>query len=183
MSRLLFFLALAFAFVGCQSAPTVTVPTLPDWPSEPSATWSQAQVIAGITAVAPGARVDLSDSTYTAADHATMLRLVAWSREFAHATAFRYVPESLDCEKFAKALSLAAEMSAARAGIRAQPLVARIYVRQIEPWAGTPAGGHHAINAFLSDRGLYVLEPQNGEIAPLATYPNRHYIYSVRIGG
>ena len=69
------------------------------------------------------------------------------------------------------------------AGVRAQPLVARIDVQQAQPFGGIPAVGAHSLNAVLTDRGIYVVEPQTRALAPLAAYPNRGQIFRVRIGG
>jgi hypothetical protein len=164
------------------------MPTLPVWPVGAQVErMSVLQVLDAIERHSPGAKLDYSDDTFTTVPHEWAVALVKWSREAVNVLSFRtqrdslYVPETFDCDKFAKAFSLAAELSAGRSISGAQPLVGRIYVRQDHPFGGVAAGGAHALSFFASDRGVFIVEPQGGTVCPLSEYPNR--IVRVLIGG
>lgn len=175
---------------GCATPGGVTLPAMPAWkaPRVERAEFSAFEVRVHAGVLAPGASVDLSDSRFTIVNHETALALVAWADSVYRSTGQRYTPESFDCEKFAKAYTLAVEWCAARAGVKAQPLAARVYVEQRERFANVPGSkeGNHGIVGIRTDQGYFLLEPQPGSavkirIAPLADYPNR--IYQIKIGG
>lgn len=183
--------ALSLFGPGCATtgAGRVSVPVVPAWlPPANAASYTALDVTNHAAIYAPGAGVDLSDSTFTPLSHEWLLAAVDWAWSFGKATGIAYTPESFDCDKFALSFSLAANVAASRAGVRAQPLLARIYVQQQTAFAGVAAGGGHALNAFLSDRAPYfwVLEPQPGgakRLVPLMEYPNRSAIFRIKIGG
>lgn len=173
--------ALLALMAGCSTGSTVRVPRLPEWRQtilRVDSAYVRVQSYA-LARVFP----DLSDESFTTVSYAWLQKALPWSAEFLHATGVAYVRESFDCDKFAKALSLAAEISASRAGVKAQPLVARIYVQQHVAWGGIPAGGGHALVVVATDRGLFVVEPQTRTLVPFTSYPNREYITAVKIGG
>lgn len=188
MTRLLSFLALvALGFAGCASGShgTVTVPVVPAWvqPSD-ARTFTTAEVLAECQRLAPFAVVETSDATFTPIAHAWLEQAVVFARDFAFATGLdEFQAESWDCDKFALAFGLVANVAAKRARVRAQPLLARIHVHQSKAFGNVAAGGGHALNAFLSDRGLYVYEPQSRTLVPLAAYPNRETVFRIKIGG
>lgn len=178
-------LLLAITLAGCASTTGgVTVPRVPSWvtPTD-TRTYTAQDVSMAISQLVPFIPVSTTDTTFTAVSHDWIERVLPWSWEFARATGLAYSPESLDCDKFSLGLAYAANVAASRAGVRAQPLLARIDVRQVNAWGGAGAGGGHSLNAVLTDRGIYVIEPQSRTLAPLAEYPNRDYIFRVRLGG
>lgn len=180
-------IALVLAFSGCVAAGdagTINLRRVPAWiePS-PARTYTQAEVAAGIREILPFVAIDTTDATFTAVSHEWLTQTIEWTRDTAVRTGLGlYVGESWDCDKFALAFALPANIAAQRARVSAQPLVARIYVRQLVPFAGV-RDGIHALNAFLSDRGIFVYEPQNRTLVPLAQYPNTQGIFRVRLGG
>lgn len=180
---------------GCAtSTATIQLPRLPTWraPLDPSPV-THAQIYAEVARHSlTGVPILTSDATFTRINHDFALALIAWTRAFLAAenatpTGIHWVPESFDCDKFAKALTLAIELAASRAGVRAQPLAVRIQVAQLEPFGGIPAlppeDPGHALVTLATDAGLLVVEPQTGAHTPLATYPNRRRIYRISIGG
>jgi len=175
-------LILSLAFFGC-STTGITVPRVPAWVPTAAPQVTQAQVIAECSRLAPFAVVETSDATFTPLAHAWIERAADWTWHFAKATGIVYTAESFDCDKFALGFALAANIASSRAGVKAQPLLARIHVLQTVAWGGAPAGGAHAINGFLSERGIYVLDPQSRALVPLADYPNRAGIFRIKIGG
>lgn len=90
-----------------------------------------------------------------------------------------FKPEGRDCDDFADAFDLAASWQVRSCNIEAAPVVGCIYVTQSYAWANVPAGGRHALNCVLTDEGLYIVEPQNGQCCPIQDYPNRASIDSV----
>lgn len=181
---------------GCAMSPgaTITVPMLPVWREPANAAAIPAwQVMQEVTNLAPAAQLSTSDSTFTLIQRDYAVELVAWTRAFitaeehSHAAGLHYTAESFDCDKFAKAFTLAVELAAGRAGVRAQPLAARIFVHQVAAFGGVPAvpppGDGHALVALATDAGILVVEPQTGAVVPLAEYPNRATVWRVLIGG
>lgn len=174
-------LLIAACLTGCDPEGYVKVPRLPAW-QDSGVTYTQQEVKEYIL-VHAGVFPNLSDATYTAMTDEWVDRILKWTWHFSHATGIAYTKDSFDCDKFAKAVSLAAEIACARAGIEAQPLVARVYVRQIKEFGGIPAGGTHAVNAVLTESGVWIIEPQTRRKVQLEHYPNRQNIYYVSIGG
>lgn len=182
---------------GCASASrsggTVTLPALPTWqaPRVERAEFTAWDVQIHAAALAPGATVDLTDTTFTILNHETMLELLRWTDAIYRARSRGrnpYTPEAWDCDKFAKAYTLAVELCAGDAGVKAQPLAARVYVEQRAEFGGVggTVAGRHAVVGARTDRGYYVIEPQPGaligvRVVPLAEYPNK--IFRLRIGG
>lgn len=174
----------AILLAGCQSSNGVTVPRVPAWihPSD-ARTFTAAEVRSEIQRLtSPFTGIDTSDATFTPVSHVWLEQVLPWSWHFARAAGLAYTSEAFDCDKFALALAFSANVAAGRAGVKAQPLFARIYVTQRVPWGGVN-DGEHALNAVLTDRGIYVIEPQTRAIVPLADYPNRGSIWRVKIGG
>ncbi len=171
---------------GCASAPSgaITLPRVPAWqPSSDARTFSTADVLAAISAHAPGAFTISTDATFVPVSHAWLVEAAAWSWHFTSDARLGFTPESFDCDKFALGFALAANVAASRAGVKAQPLVLRIHVMQEVAFGGVPAGGGHALNALFSDRGLFIFEPQSRTLVPFHEYPNRHRIFRVIVGG
>lgn len=182
-------LLIAVLLSGCASGPTITLPVPPKWVAVGAQTFTASEVRAALAVSHPYAIVETSDSVFTEVDHEWLLAMVKWSDAFLRATGHTYMPESFDCDKFAKAFTLGVEWVAGDADVKAQPLVARIFVAQDKAFGGVAAGPSHALVGFRSNRGLFVLEPQGGHngtpitlrLAPLSDYPNR--IVRVKIGG
>lgn len=174
---------------GCATGPTVSVPVPPKWapPQAAKTVFSAQEVRLAIAVLRPEARVSTTDAVFTIVDHDWLVAMVRWSEAFLRATNHGFTPESFDCDKFAKAFTLGCEWAAGDAGVKAQPLVARIGVVQSRAFGGVAGnGGGHALVGFLSTRGYYVLEPQPGgpvflRLVPINDYPNA--IFDVKIGG
>jgi hypothetical protein len=190
VKRFIFLLFAAFLLclqLGCQSGPLVKLPSVPAYQAPSIArTYTSTDVVIACGKLAPAVTLELSDTKFVALSHEWLEQAVAWSLAFGRATGLdRFESESWDCDKFAMAFALAANVAAQRAGVKAQPLLARIHVIQIAPFGRVSAGGAHALNGFLSDRApyLWVLEPQTRTLVPLESYPNRETIFKIKIGG
>lgn len=186
-------IAACLALCSCASPPQqgVTFPPLPPWVSTGKTITAQ-QVASYVASYAPTAQLNTSDGTFTLLDHDFAIQLIAWAarqlREKQNAGLFRYDPEAHDCDKFAKVFTYLAEIAAGKAKAHAQPLVARIFVRHVNDWAGIPGGAYsHAVVAIATTRGIIVVEPQSTAVGgcwvPLERYPNREHIWKVTIGG
>jgi len=186
-----FLLIFCLLLTGCVTSQTITLPVPPKWVDPGFRTLTSAEVRATLSVTQPAAIVDTSDGTFTVVDHEWLVAMVKWSDAFLRATGHTYTAESFDCDKFAKAFTLGVEWVAGDAGVKAQPLVARIYVVQERTFANIVGAANtaHALVGFRSNRGIFVLEPQGGtngtpvflRLAPLSEYPNR--IVRVKLGG
>lgn len=115
---------------------------------------------------------------FLAADHGWLRRFLDWQRHFHWQFDHRYQAEAFDCDDFSVNMLAFVDLAMLRAGSHAQPaLVGRLIVWQRNSWAKTRAGGLHEVVLFATDRGLQVVETQNGSLIPLAEYPNRQHLW------
>lgn len=161
---------------------SIVLPPLPKWPQGTLRVVPYSDVFNAVKRQAPLAQLEVSDAAFVEIPLSLLKPLIDWTQKAREALRFNYVAQSRDCDKFAKAFTLAFECCAAAAGLQAQPLCARVYVKTLVPWAGV-ADGTHALNAVATTEGIYIVEPQNGQCCPIAAYPNRSMIFKVTIGG
>ncbi len=85
--------------------------------------------------------------------------------------------EGADCDDFGMFLRDMAGIAGMLAGT-AQPSAAKVIVFQDQSFSGVGrTRERHAIGLFLTDKGWYVLEPQNAAtLVPIAAYTNRNSI-------
>jgi hypothetical protein len=183
---------LALALGGCAIGSSVALPVLPAWrtpQNQRAITW--VEVANAVATYAPGAQLITSDSAYTVINATTAREIIDWTRramwvENKQGPGLAWTAEAFDCDKFAKLFTIFLEISAARAGVKAQPLACRISVLQNAAFGGVPAmppPNGHALVALATDAGILIVEPQSGEAIPLEQYPNRGSILRVSIGG
>lgn len=163
---------------GCAQAPGVTLAPLPAWraPADP-APIPASRVAAEVARLAPGAQLRYSDASYSLVSKDWLDDYLAWTWDASLRADVIYTPESFDCEDFAVLFSVLASRAAAKAGLHAAPLIARIVVV-------LPTSARHELIAVATDRGLFVVEPQPGagpfRTTPFADYKNK--IQSVTLG-
>lgn len=161
-----FFCALA-AFTGCQQAGTI-LPPLPAWIDTKTPPISAVVVANEARRHVPGLIVAYSDSTYTLVSKEWLDAYLTWTWEAALQSGIVYTPQSFDCEDFALGFHFFAARSAAKAGVKASPLIARIVV------VSSPTTRHELI-ACATDKGIFVVEPQPNagpfRIWELGSYP------------
>ncbi|MCP4258093.1 MAG: hypothetical protein GY774_11440 [Planctomycetes bacterium] len=88
-------------------------------------------------------------------------------------------PEIWDCDNFSALLSALATIRMWKAGyIGAHCAIGWIKVDAKKEWAGVPPQSHALVFAVTS-KGVFVIEPQNGQLIHLQDYPNREYIQEV----
>jgi len=191
LSVLLF---LSSCATGGGASDTITLPRLPIWKTPAvQETFTATQVFEAVRQYAPQAQFIGSDAFYTRINHEFAVALVDWTRRALWSAnsqvkrGFEWTPESLDCDKFAKAFTLFVEIAASRAGTNAQPLAFRTSVNQVHSFGGVrgmpPPNNGHALVVLVTDRGVFVVEIQSGVMSTLADYPNREYVWRVVIGG
>ena len=119
------------------------------------------------------------DENYVIVDHEWMLDFIAWWDRLKFLFNINYVEEGFDCDNFADFISIVADFSNRK--IRAELLIGSISVKQNKPFGGEPAGGYHALNFFVSDKGIFILEPQGklSSVIELDKYPNKASIYKI----
>lgn len=85
--------------------------------------------------------------------------------------------EGADCDDFGMFLRHMAGLAGMLAGT-AQPSAAKVIAFQDRSFSGVGrTRERHAIGLFLTDKGWYVLEPQNpASLVPIESYPNRNGI-------
>jgi hypothetical protein len=85
--------------------------------------------------------------------------------------------EGSDCDDYSMYLRHMISL-AGFVGRSAEPAAAQVIVFQEKQFAGVPATHErHQVGLFLTDKGWYVLEPQNGsELVPLERYANHRDI-------
>ena len=118
---------------------------------------------------------NLADRHYQALNHQSFVEFASFmNRVYWQTPTLKYRPESYDCDNFARTAVVLADL-ANPTGFVGQITLFRIYVHQDHPFGGVPAGGNHALIAFISDRGVFIYEPQSGRIEPISQYPNRAF--------
>jgi hypothetical protein len=121
----------------------------------------------------------LSDSQYVKVDHQWMLETIAELQKLRQYFKVKFVDESFDCDNFASLSISLVNLVASYSELKAQVLVGRIDVLNKKTFANVPAGGGHALNFFVSEKGIFIFEPQNGTVIDLQHYPNKDYIFRV----
>lgn len=88
--------------------------------------------------------------------------------------------ETWDCENYSGLLNTIATVRIWRAGFHdTRAAMGWLRADAKHSWAGIPNGVIHAIIFTATSKGIYIVEPQNGEYTPLADYPNAKYIQEV----
>lgn len=191
MKRFFLTLPLCALLIGCTTVPsgkTVTIPVPPAFTfADDSKVYTSADlytaVLTEILLAGTYTQIEYTDATFITVDYNWLDELSTFSRTLETALGIFYLPDGFDCDKFALGYCFLANLSAQHDGIKHQPLVFRIFVNQIKPWGGVPAGGNHALVAALTNKGLVVIEPQSKARIPFKDYPNKTSVYVIRIGG
>lgn len=161
------FCVLASLF-GCQHQAGVTLPPLPTWVAVNHTPVSAVVMANEARKQIPGLIVAYSDNTYTLISKEWLDAYLTWTWEASKVAGINYTAESFDCEDFALGFYFFAARSAAKAGVKASPLIARIVVAQ-------GPGLRHELIACATDQGIVVVEPQPNagpfRVRQLGSYP------------
>lgn len=149
-------LVLGLAFAGCSTHSGLTIPPLPAWPTGTQSEKVSAFAVAIHSRVQfPEAHVSHADSVYVVVPHTWLVEYLDWTTRVARLAGMKYTAESWDCDDFARGFDLMAGRAAAKAGVVAAPLVARVVIED-------PKLGRHELNGVVTDRGRFIVEPQPG---------------------
>lgn len=151
------FLTLPLALSGCSWADTVTIPKPAPYKGniEPVSSFAVLTYVEQISAEhGVKASILLEDGDYFVPEHRWVADLFGqWLPSAISALNLQYNAESWDCDDYSDFAVMGARI--ALADKKARVTIARI---SLEP--DTPDGQRHQIVAFLSDQGLYFVEPQ-----------------------
>lgn len=110
-------------------------------------------------------------------DHGWLRRFLEWQRHFRWKFDHEFQAELLDCDDFSLGMVAFVDLAMLRAGAQSSTaLVGRLVVHQAVTWANVRAGALHEVVLVATDRGLFVVEPQNGQMVELENYPNRAHL-------
>lgn len=127
--------------------------------------------------------IEANDAKYVLVDHDWMISLIDWWSKFKWIVGVEYKNESFDCDNFARFLSSIAMLTSditSSYKIPAQLMLGTISVFQKEPFGRVDAsGGTHMLNFFVSEKGIFILEPQSNFFISYDKYPNVRWIYQV----
>jgi hypothetical protein len=88
-----------------------------------------------------------------------------------------YQKEAFDCDDYATLMVLLANLMFVEKGDFSSVIcIGRMTVKMAVAWGGIPAGDIHEMILVATNRGLMVIEPQNGKSCLLKDYPNREHI-------
>ena len=157
-------------------AGTIVLPPLPKWPGGRTYC-TMNHVEQAIRQFSPLCRIEpAKDSTFILVPFDFLPTAIAWTLSLQRQMG-GFKKESRDCDDFADAFDLAISWMCSNAGIEAAPAVGCISVIQAEAWANVSAGGSHAPNVIMTERGAVVAEPQNGQFCSMQDYPNRTRLF------
>lgn len=159
----------------------VTLPVPPTWDqSAPATLWSIEDIqaeFAKVTTTPP--QVYFVRTQFLQPDHQWMTRFKSWFRGLEKPLKMRFEEQLWDCDNYANCFVAFADLLALRAGeTRAAFCVGFATVYYERPFAGIRRGAH-AVVIVGTNRGLFVIEPQDGSMISLRDFPNRHTIEAV----
>ena len=120
----------------------------------------------------------ISDEKYVKVDHQWMLETIQQLMELKQYFKIKFTEEAFDCDNFANTAVVVTNIVASYSELKAQVLVGRIDVRQEISWGGI-RDGYHALCFFVSEKGIFIFEPQNGQVIDIQRYPNKNTIYRI----
>ena len=87
--------------------------------------------------------------------------------------------DTWDCENYSGLLNALTTLRIWRAGyLETRAALGWLRVNAKKGWAGMP-GTMHSLIFTITVKGIYIIEPQNGQYISLSDYPNRQYVEEV----
>lgn len=126
--------------------------------------------------------IDCRYERYGVVDHGwfrNLIRLLQLELQF-HGLTFRR--DYWDCDDYCASLDAFVDLSWLNSSDPVRPppqLYGSMVVNQVLPWGANTTLGIHALVLFRSEQSWWVVDPQNGMMEPLATYPNRSTIREI----
>lgn len=163
--------------------PMIALPAPPQWVATPSAEGTIEELTAElrqITAKPP--EINYSRRTFVRPSREWLLAYLKWFRKLESALDVHFEDELFDCDKYSRCFVAFADLLARKGGeTRGSICVGWATVFYDQAFATINAGGSHSVVIVGTTEGLFVIEPQNGTIVPLARYPNRQGILVVNL--
>ncbi len=123
-------------------------------------------------------------TTFVRPDHSWLVNYKNWFVKLQKTLQLKYEDEVWDCDNFARSFVAFADLLALRGGeARGSICIGWATVHNVHPFGGIRgnASGAHAIVVVGTSKGIFVLEPQSGEMAALQDYPNRDEFEDVNL--
>ena len=160
----------------------ITLPPPPPWDATHTATvWTIEDVkaeLAKVTDTPP--RVNFIRTKLLRPDHAQLVEFKGWFRKLEKPLKIRFVEQLWDCDNYASCFVAFADLLALQAGeTRGSIAIGWATVFYRFGFAGIRAGGAHAVVIVGTNKGLFIIEPQDGTMVALRDFPNRHTIEEV----
>jgi len=114
-------------------------------------------------------------------DHAWLAHLFNTYDAFLSKAGLKGKADTWDCENYSEMLNALTTLWIWRAGyLDTRAAMGWLLVDAKISWAGLP-GVMHALMIAVTNEGIFVIEPQNGQQISLSEYPNRQYIQEVNL--
>ena len=114
-------------------------------------------------------------------DHAWLAHLFDTYDAFLSKAGLKGEADTWDCENYSEMLNALTTLWIWRAGyLDTRAAMGWLLVDAKKSWAGLP-GVKHALMIAVTNEGIFVIEPQNGQQISLSEYPNRQYIEEVNL--
>ncbi len=111
--------------------------------------------------------------------HDWLVHLTQYYLTFLKSNRLRGKAESWDCENYSSLLNAFATLRIWRAGFYdTRGAIGWLQVDAKQEWAGLPAA-KHALMFAITEKGFFIIEPQNGQFIQLEEYPNKKHIQEV----
>ncbi len=158
------------------------LPPPPAWPAAGSTgLWQIDEVTAQFrAATSRPPQINHVRSAFVRPSLAWLRAYIDWFGNLRDPLQLRFNDEQFDCDKYSRCFAAFADLLAMQAGETRGPIaVGWAIVYNAYTFAGISSGISHSVVIVGTTEGVYIVEPQNGEMVPLAEYPNRDTLLAV----
>ena len=164
----------------------VTLPPPPAWPKGTNGgTWTVEEIMAEWgkhTDKMP--RVDFVQSVFVRPEHEWVVAYASWFNRLLKSLKLSFKAQVFDCDNYAQTFVAFANLIALKGGeTRGSICVAWAKVANLRSFGGVESSdlGGHAVVMVGTTKGIFVIEPQSGQMASLQEYPNRDEFAEVHL--
>lgn len=119
--------------------------------------------------------LNYSRESFVRPDHAWLVAYTKWFVRLRKSLKLDFKNEAWDCDNYARCfVAFANVVASGGSETRGSICVGWATVYHRFAFGGVAGGGAHAVVIVGTSNGLFVIEPQTGEMAPLRAYPNRN---------
>jgi hypothetical protein len=158
---------------------TISLPPPPIWSESPQTPlWSIKDIASAVQAnCSAHPQLIYQAQSFVRPDLRWLKAYVKWFGKLKKPLNLKYQDQAFDCDKFARCFVAFADLLARKGGEgRASVCVGWVTVNNETSFGEVGPGNGHALVLAGTTEGLFVIEPQSGEMAPLAEYPNRNQL-------